>query len=149
MISFRPPARLQVIPVRPGQLDERQRQRAARRQDAVDRAGRDEQRLDRAKGHSYLVFLDRATADEVMREIAATPILADGLEWPVQMWDEDTGAGIGAFEASDGRVALGHHWTSAERTWIADYVDGWRFVEILDALPVDWTPEEDDQPGRR
>jgi hypothetical protein len=149
MISFRPSARLQVVPVRPGELEARQRQRAARRQDAVERAGRDEQRLDRVKGHSYLVFPDRATADEVVREIAATPILADGLEWPVQIWDEAAGSGIGAFEASDGRVALGHPWTSAERTWIAAYVDGWRFVEILDALPGDWTPKVDDQPGRR
>ena len=121
----------------------------ARRQEAIDRIGRDEQRLERASGHIYLVFPDRAAADEVMREIAATPIMADGLEWPVQMWDEDAGVGIGTFEASDGRVAVGHPWTSAERVWLAAYADGWRAVEILDALPADWTPKEEDEPGRR
>jgi hypothetical protein len=135
--------------VRPSPLEERQRERAARRQEAIDRAGRDEQRLDRVKGRTYLVFPDRAMADEVMREIAVTPIVAGGLEWPVQMWDEDAGAGIGTFEASDGRAAVGHHWTSAESTWLADYVDGWRSVEILDAVPADWQPRADDESGRR
>lgn len=141
MISFRPAARLRTIPVRPGDTEERGRQRAARRQAAIERAGRDEQRLERARGHTYLVFADRAAADEVMREIAVTPIVADGLAWPVQMWDEDAGTGIGTFEASDGRVAVGHHWTSAERAWLADYVDGWRNMEILEALPADWQPK--------
>ena len=149
MISVRLPARPEITPSRPGDIKERQRQRAARRQEVVQRAGRDEQRLDRAPGHAYLVFPDRAVADEVMREIAATPIVADGLEWPVQMWDEDAGTAIGTCEAVDGRVAVGHHWTSAERAWIADYVGGWRTVEILDALPADWAPKEEDDSGRR
>jgi len=149
MISIRPPARLQVIPARPGDIEERQRQRAGRRQAAVARAGRDEQRLDRARGHIYLVFPDRAAADEVMQEIAATPILADGLEWPVQIWDEDARAGIGTCEAADGRIAVGHHWTGAERAWLADYLDGWRSVEILDALPGDWQPKDNLERGAR
>jgi hypothetical protein len=149
MISIRLPSGLQIARSRPDDMRERQRQRAARRQEVVDRAGRDEQRLDRARGHSYLVFPDRATADEVMREIAATPIVAGGLEWPVQMWDEDTGSGIGTFEAADGRVAVGHPWTSAERAWLAGYVDGWKAAEILDALPGDWVAKGDDEPGRR
>lgn len=123
--------------------------RAARIASAAERLGRDEQRLERANRHTYLVFPDRASADEVMQEIAATPIVADGLEWPVQVWDEDAGTGIGTFEASDGRIAVGHHWTSAERTWIADYVDGWRTVEILNALPADWKPKQDAEPGSR
>lgn len=142
MISFRSPARLRITPTRSNDRTERERQRTARRQEAVNRAGHDEQRLERARGHTYLVFPDRAAADEVMREIAATPIVADGLEWPVLTWDEDAGIGIGTFEASDGRVAVGHRWTNAERTWIADYVDGWRAVEILEALPADWQPKE-------
>lgn len=149
MISFRSPTRLRITPVRPNDRAERERQRAARRQEALDRTGRDEQRLERAKGRIYLVFPNRAAADEVMREIAVTPIVADGLAWPVQVWDEDAGAGIGAFEAADGRVAVGHHWTSAERTWLADYVDGWRAVEIVDALPGDWAPKEAAEPARR
>lgn len=149
MISFRPAATLRTIPVRNGDTEERGRQRAARRQEALDRAGRDGQRLERARGHTYLVFPDRATAHEVMQEIAVTPIVPDGLAWPVQMWDEDAGTGIGTFEASDGRVAVGHPWTSAERAWLAEYVDGWRTMEILGALPADWRPKEDDQPGRR
>ena len=128
-------------------MEERQRQRAGRRQESIDRIGRYEQRLERASGHTYLVFPDRATADEVMREIAVTPMMADGLQWPVQMWDEDAATGIGTFDASDGRVALGHHWTSAERAWLAAYVDGWRAVQILDVLPADWTPKEEDEPG--
>ena len=82
---------------------ERQRQRAARHREALERTGRDEQRLSRAGGHTYSVFADRATADEVMRELAATPIVADGLKWPVQVWDDAAGAGIGTLEASDGR----------------------------------------------
>ena len=150
MISVRLPARLEITPSRPGDRNEQQRQRAARRQEVVERIGRDEQRLDRVKEHTYLVFPNRAVADEVMQEIAATPILADGLAWPVQVWDEDKGAGVGTFEASDGRVAVGHHWTSAERSWLADYTEGWRTVAILDALPADWQPKTgDDEPGRR
>jgi hypothetical protein len=148
MISFRPPARLRTVPVRPGTAEERRRQRSARRQAALERAGRDEQRLERARGRTYLVFADRAAADEVLQEIAATPIVAEGLEWPVQIWDEDAGAAIGTFEAADGRVAVGHPWTSAERAWLADYLDGWRIVEILGALPADWRPKEDDPSGR-
>ena len=109
----------------------------------------DEQRLDRVEGHTYLLFPNRAAADEVMQEIAATPILADGLEWPVQLWDEDAGAAIGTFEAADGRVAVGHPWTRAERAWVADYVEGWRSVAILDALPDDWKPRDIEERGRR
>ena len=149
MISIRLPASIQMPPGRPGDVGERRRQRAARRQEAIERLGRDEQRLQRASGHTYLVFPDRATADEVMQEIAATPIVADGLEWPVQMWDDAAGAAIGTFEASDGRVAVGHPWASAERAWLADYVEGWRTVAILDALPADWKPKGEDAPGRR
>jgi hypothetical protein len=148
MISIRLPARLRTALARLGDMRERQRQRAARRQEAALRTGRDEQRLERAHGHTYLVFPDRATADEVMQEIAATPIVADGLEWPVQLWDEDAGTAIGSFEAADGRVAVGHPWTGAERAWLADYVNGWRIVAILDALPADWAPKGDDEPRR-
>jgi hypothetical protein len=144
MISFRPAPRVTIKPVRPNQPEERRRQRAARQQEVIDRGGRDGQRLERARGHTYLVFRDRATADEVIQEIAATPVLADGLEWPVQIWDDEAGAAIGAFEAADGRVAVGHHWTSAERAWMTGYVDGWRSMEILDAVPADWKPADVD-----
>jgi hypothetical protein len=148
MTSVHPPARLEITPSRPGDVRERQRQRAARRQEAIDRKGRDEQRLRRADGHTYLVFPDRATADEVMREIAATPTIADGLAWPVQMWDDDAGAAIGTFEASDGRVAVGHPWTAAERAWLAEYVEGWRTVAIVGALPADWQPKGENEAAK-
>jgi hypothetical protein len=144
MTSVHPPVRLEIAASRPGDARERQRQRAARRQEAIDRQGRDEQRLRRAEGHTYLVFPDRPTADEVMREIAATPVIAHGLAWPVQMWDDDAGAAIGTFEASDGRVAVGHPWTSAERAWLAAYAEGWRTVAIVGALPADWQPKGED-----
>jgi len=138
-----------VRDVRPDDPEARQRQRAARRLAVAERAGQDQQRLERADGHTYLVFRNRAAADEVIREIAATPILAGGLEWPVQIWDEDAAAAIGTFEAADGRVAVGHPWTSAERAWMGGYVAGWRAVAILDALPADWVPKEQDEPVRR
>lgn len=140
MISFRPVPQVAIKPVRPNQPEERQRQRTARREAALEQAGRDEQRLERASGHTYLVFRDRATADEVIQEIATTPILPDGLAWPVQIWDEDAGTAIGTFEAADGKVALGHRWTNAERAWMAEYANGWRDMEILEALPADWQP---------
>ena len=146
-MTIHPSARLTAL--RPDRTEERQRQRAARLLTVTARAGRDEQRLEQASGRTYLVFPDRASADEVMREIAATPILGGGLEWPVQIWDEDAGAGIGTFEAADGRIAVGHRWASVERAWLADYVEGWRAVRILDALPADWQPKEDDVGGRR
>lgn len=150
MTSISPPARLEIAPSRPGDVGERQRQRAARRQEVLDRRDRDEQRLGRAGGHTYLVFPDRATADEVMREIAATPAIAEGLAWPVQMWDDDAGAALGTLEASDGRVAVGHPWTSAERAWLAAYAEGWRTVAIVGALPADWQPNGESEPsGRR
>lgn len=149
MVDFRAPVRLETTPLRPGAPADRQSQRAARRQEVAERAGKDEQRLDRVKGHTYVLFPGRAVADEVMQEIAATPILADGLEWPVQLWDEDAGAAIGTFEAADGRVAVGHPWTRAERAWVADYVEGWRSVAILDALPDDWKPRDIEERGRR
>ena len=146
MISFRLPLWLRTFRGRPNQAEKRERQRAARLREAIGRRGRDGQRLHRARGYTYLVFPDRATADEVMREMAATPVVAGGLAWPVQMWDEDAGAPIGTLEAADGRVAVGHHWSRAERRWIAKYVDGWRSLEILDALPSDWEPKEVDEP---
>jgi hypothetical protein len=149
MISLSDPAGPRITPVRPAAPADREPQREARRQEVAERAGQDRQRLERVRGRTYLVFGDRTAADEVMQEIAATPIIAGGLEWPVQIWDEDAGAGIGTLEASDGRVAVGHHWTSAERLWLADYVDGWRSVQILDALPADWQPKVDDEPRRR
>ena len=122
MISFRLPAWLRSTPVLPRQAQEREHQRAARLQEVTTRIGRDEQRSYRANSHTSLVVSDRATADEVMREIAATPILAGGLGWPVQMWDEDAGTAIGTIEASDGRsrwagrgpVPSGGGWPS---TW--------------------------------
>jgi len=136
--------------IRPVDEQERAAAREERIGQVVGRLGQDRQRLDRVGGrHTYLVFPDRATADEVMQEIAATPTLADGLAWPVQIWDEDAGAGIGSFAAADGRVAVGHPWTRAERGWLAEYVAGWRAVEILDALPADWKPREAGEPARR
>ena len=149
MISFDESVRLQTTPARPEAPAERQRQRAARRQEVLERAGQDRQRLDRVSGHTYLLFPDRAIADEVMQEIAATPIVAGGLEWPVQMWDDDARAGIGTIAAADGRAAVGHAWSEKERAWLAGYVAGWRAVEVLDALPAEWQPKEDDQPRRR
>jgi hypothetical protein len=149
MTSDRPPVPLEITPSRPGDVRERQRQRAARRQEASDRKGRDEQRLRRAGGQAYLVLPDRATADEVMREIAATPVIPDGLAWPVQMWDDDVGAAIGAFEAEDGRVAVGHPWTSAERAWLAGYLEGWHAVAIVDALPADWKAKVENELSTR
>lgn len=32
---------------------------------------------------------------------------------------------------------------------MSNYVDGWRAVEILDALPADWEPKGEDERGRR
>jgi hypothetical protein len=147
MISPRAPVGPEPRPARPRTPAERQPERAARQQAALECAGQDRQRLERVRGHTYLVFRDRATADEVLEEIAATPIVAGGLEWPVQIWQDGVGA-IGTFEASDGRVAVGHVWTSAERAWLAAYVDGWRSVQILDALPAGWRPKEDPPQGR-
>ena len=109
--------------------------------------GRDEQRLKGVRGHTYVVFPDRATADAAMREIAATPIVATGLGWPVEMWDDDADTAIGTMEASDGRVAVGHHWTKPERRWLTKYVGRWRNVKVLDALPTDWRPKEFDDNG--
>jgi hypothetical protein len=113
--------------------------RLARQAAATAKLGQDRQRAQRASGPAYIVFADRATADAVLQEIAATPELADGLAWPVLVWDDAAGAAIGTFEAPDGRVAVGHRWAAAERAWLGDYVAAWRAkVQVLDALPGDW-----------
>jgi hypothetical protein len=44
-------------------------------------------------------------------------------------------------------VAVGHRWSEKERVWLGDYTTGWRNVAILDALPADWTPKGNDEPG--
>ena len=66
--------------------------------------------------------------------------LHEGVDWDA-LWS--------VIEAADGRVAVGHPWTGAERAWLADYVAGWRIVAILDALPADWVPKEVPEFGRR
>lgn len=138
----------ELVPSRPGDARERERQRAARLREAGERADRDGQRRDRIDQHTYLVFPDRAAADEVMQEIGATPILADGLAWPVLIWDEDARVAIGTQEATDERVAVGHRWSEKERAWLGDYLAGWRTVAIIDALPADWVPKDNDEPIR-
>lgn len=155
MIGARSPETRQTITLRPGDAREVQRQRADRLREAALRADRDGQRRERTDQHTFLVFPDRAAADEVMQEIGATPILADGLAWPVLIWDEDARIAIGTQEAMDGRVAVGHRWSEKERAWLGDYLAGWRTVAILDAPPADWVPKDydepirDEEPGRR
>lgn len=95
---------------------------------------------------TYLIFSDRAVADEVLAEIGAT---ADDRLGGVRVWDDRTGAALGSFEDASGRVAVGHPWTAEERTWLADYLDGWRSASIVRALPADWVvPDQDTSPER-
>ena len=87
---------------------------------------------------TVVVFRDRALADELLREIAATPAI-DGAE-PVWVWydpDDDTNV-VGYGEAADGRVAIAHHWDEAVSDWLRAYLAGVSGVEVRDDLPADW-----------
>jgi hypothetical protein len=88
---------------------------------------------------AYLVFPDRATAEVVLREIAATPDLDNGIG-PVWVWyDPDSDANvIGYAEGADGRCMLAHPWPAVDRDWLEAYVQAWPGVLVLDAIPGDW-----------
>jgi hypothetical protein len=87
----------------------------------------------------YLVFPDRAIADVVLREIAATPDLENGIG-PVWVWyDPDPGANVvGYVEGADGRCMVAHPWSAADRDWLEAYLGAWPDVRLLDAFPADW-----------
>jgi hypothetical protein len=87
----------------------------------------------------YIVFPDRATADTVLREVAATPDIEGGVG-PVWVWydpDLDTNV-VGYAEGADGRCMIAHHWMEVDRAWIEAYLAAWPEVEVLDAAPDDW-----------
>lgn len=87
----------------------------------------------------YLVFPDRATADAVLREIAATPDLEGGVG-PVWVWyDPDVTLNVvGHTEGADGRCMIAHPWSAVDRDWLEAYLAAWPEVLVLDAAPGDW-----------
>lgn len=88
----------------------------------------------------YLVFPDRATADAVLREVAATPDLEGGIG-PVWVWyDPDADTNVVSYdEAADGRCMLAHPWSEVGRDWWQAYVGAaWPAVQVLSAPPKDW-----------
>jgi hypothetical protein len=86
-----------------------------------------------------LVFPDRATADAVLREIAATPDLEDGIG-PVWVWyDPDAAANVvGYAEGADGRCMIAHPWSDVDGDWLEGYLRAWPNVLVLGAVPGDW-----------
>jgi hypothetical protein len=87
----------------------------------------------------HLVFPDRATADAVLREIAATPDLEGG-SGPVWVWyDPDVALNVvGRAEGDDGRCMIAHPWSAVDRDWLEAYLAAWPGVLMLDAVPGDW-----------
>jgi hypothetical protein len=87
----------------------------------------------------YLVFLDRATADAVLCEVAATPDLEGGIG-PVWVWyDPDVATNAVSYaEGADGRCVIAHPWSAVDRDWLEAYLSAWGEVAVLDALPGDW-----------
>ena len=87
----------------------------------------------------YAIFPDRATADAVLREIAVTPDLEDGIG-PVWVWyDPDAAVNAVSYaQAADGRCMIVHPWRPIGRDWLEAYVGAWPGVLVLDAIPGDW-----------
>jgi hypothetical protein len=88
---------------------------------------------------AYLVFPDRATADAVLREIAATPDLDGGIG-SVWVWYDPDGAlnTVGYAQGADGRCMIAHPWPAVDRDWLEAYLAAWPEVLTLDAVPGDW-----------
>jgi hypothetical protein len=87
----------------------------------------------------HLVFPDRATADAVLHEIAATPHLEGGIG-PVWVWyDPDVALNVVSYaEGADGRCMIAHPWSAVDRDWLEAYLAAWAEVLVLDAVPEDW-----------
>jgi hypothetical protein len=87
----------------------------------------------------YLVFPNRATADAVLREIAATPDIEGGIG-PVWVWyDPDAAANVvGYAEGADGRCMIAHPWPAVDGDWLWAFLGAWPGVLVLDAVPGDW-----------
>ena len=88
---------------------------------------------------TVIVFPDRATADAVCKEIAATPAIEEGVG-PVFLWFDPDAATNTVQYAQDatGRCAVAHPWSAADRAWLEAYLAAWPSVTVGDALPVDW-----------
>jgi hypothetical protein len=89
-----------------------------------------------------LVFRDQAIADAVLREIAATPAIEDGIG-PVWVWYQpDVEVNTISYAASeDGRVAIAHPWSAVDQAWLKAYCAAWVMsgdLSIATALPSDW-----------
>jgi hypothetical protein len=88
---------------------------------------------------TVIVFQDKATADLILKEIAATPNIPEGIG-PVWVWyDPDSGENAVQYaQSADGRCAISHPWTGIDREWLEAYLDGMDGVQVLDELPGDW-----------
>ena len=93
---------------------------------------REGQRLDRARGqtgHSKSAMAERSRRRSPLR-------LADGLEWPVQMWNHDAGAVSGGSKHRTAVLRWVSSWTSAVRV-AGRLLGGSPTLAILDALAVE------------
>ena len=91
---------------------------------------------------TVIIFASKLLADTILREIAATPAITEGIG-PVWCWynpdypDND----VQYNQSSDGRCAIAHPWGEVDRDWLAAYMDEWVVsgeVVITDRLPEDW-----------
>lgn len=92
-----------------------------------------------------IVFPTRQVADEILREIAATPAIEGGIG-PVWVWfnpDADMNDISYATDAS-GRCAIAHPWTEVDIAWLTAYITGdsapltWQETRFMDVLPPNW-----------
>ena len=89
-----------------------------------------------------LVFQSRAIADTVLKEIAATPEVDNGIG-PVWVWYPPDGErnDVSYAHSDDGRAAIAHPWSEVNREWLAAYCAEWIAageMQITAALPGDW-----------
>ena len=86
---------------------------------------------------TVIVFKDKATADLVAKEIAATPF---GGVWLWYQPEEDRNE-IVYLQGADGRCAMCHPFSESDRAWLEVYLEEFIAsgdVQILDAVPADW-----------
>lgn len=89
-----------------------------------------------------LVFKSRAIADTVLKEIAVTPEVENGIG-PVWVWYPPDGErnDVSYTHSDDGRAAIAHPWSEVDREWLAAYCAEWITagdMSIAAALPGDW-----------
>ena len=101
-----------------------------------------------------IVFNTKIIADELLKELAATPdgcfcfYDPDSTGWDEVIFNEETKTEeiihhepknrLSYSHADDGRVAIEHHWDQENQEWLLEYFSEDKEVSFVDELPDGW-----------